>query len=143
MDIIDLAEIFKKISIDSLMTKVAQDNNEIITDKNKSQIMQGKDSTGEDIQPSYRSDTYADVKQTVNSQPSFGVPDLKLTGGFQGAMVTHVRGNIYVTVSTDPKTGALVGKYGEIFGLSEKSIEEIQPIMTEKLIEEYIKATGL
>lgn len=143
MDIIDFYNKLAAVDLEQLKFKVALDNENFISDKNRDQLLTGKDNEGRNIQPKYRSDTYADVKQTVNSQPDFGVPDLKATGDFHKGIITAFSGDSYMVTSTDSKTPELSVKYLDIFGLNEKSLEVVQPKLTDQLQNEFIKLIGL
>lgn len=111
------------------------ESREEILDLNTAQLEQGKDSKGNFL-AAYALDTYAQFKQSLNSAPPFGIPDLKLEGDFHEGFVLIDEGNEFRISSTDAKTGELVQGYGEdIFGLTEESLNEIRPALLQIWIE--------
>lgn len=103
-------------------------------DANTSQLMEGKDSKGNNLEP-YMSGWYAEFKLHLNP---LGVTDLKLTGAFQGKFFIKVDKFPISLWSKDSKTSMLVSHYGEdIFGVSDKNLESIQEQGLNQDIEEY------
>ena len=99
---------------------------ERIVELNREQMMRGKNKSGENIMPSYRSSAYAAYKQGKNAMPEFGVPDLKNTGAFHRGI--YFDSGKMTPTSNDPKTASLEEKYGEgIFGLNKDSLTELVP----------------
>lgn len=78
----------------------------------------GLNADGEPI-GKYQNETYAEMKHSMNPQPGFGVPDLKLAGAFYRATSVTVGGQSIKIDSSDSKSAELQAKYGkEIFGLN-------------------------
>jgi len=122
---------FREITPVGIVQDIVMSDGDLIVELQKDQFMHGKDTTGDDIAPSYRNDSYADMKQAMNSRPEFGTPDLRLTGDFyNGFYFDH--DTLQVT-SADPKTPSLIEKYGKhIFGLNEWTIARYRRIFNPK-----------
>jgi len=89
---------------------------------NKEQLMDGNEKTGYQISPSYRTHKYARAKQSMNTRPPYGIPDLRLTGEFYRGFEVKTFVDRFEISSTDEKTNDLIDKYGEdIFGLNEEN----------------------
>ena len=96
-------------------------------DFNAEQMLSGIDADGNEIRPEYRSDDYAQFKQSINRRPAFGTPDLRLTGSFQSGLFAKYDGNNVVFGSTDSKASGLEAKYGSsIFGLTDENKEDVK-----------------
>jgi hypothetical protein len=143
MDIIDFGIKLFSIDLEKLKSDIAAMNEERIVDENRDQLLKGKDNENKNIQPKYASAEYADYKQSKNSQPEFGIPDLKDTGDFQDKMILAISSDNFMITSTDEKTPELTVKYLDIFGLNEKSLEVVQYNLTDQLQNEFIKRSGL
>lgn len=109
---------FLPTQLPSIMGDCVTDYREEIVDLNVEQLMRGETPEQTPIRPSYRNKQYARYKQSINSRPPFGIPDLILTGSFSRS----IRVNVYVTgfelQATDRKTPQLLEKYGAVIGLS-------------------------
>ena len=122
---IDIKGLFRDVLLD-----VSTQN--MIVELQKEQLLQGKDSTGNDIEPQYRNAYYSAMKQGMNSLPVYRTPDLKLTGAFYRAIYFDT-GKMNLT-SSDSKTASLKEKYGEgILGLNEDSLEKLRPDYIQKV----------
>ena len=136
----------KESGINDLIKIIVNDNSDFFEDTLTDQMLEGLDGNGNAINPKYRSDTYARVKQFLNSKPSFGTPDLKLTGSFHKGIQLLLRGENIEFTSTDGKTADLTYKYGdEILELNDVSIELIQnelilPLLLEAIEHKLIEA---
>lgn len=115
------------------------------TDLNRSQMMEGKRSSGGEIRPKYRSSTYAAQKEYMNPLPGYGNPDLKLTGSFHKLMKSELSGEDILVDSSDSKTGDLLAKYGaDVFGLTEQNKDKFATeIVYPDLIQSLEDKTGL
>ena len=122
------------------------ENQEEILDLNVAQLEKGEDAAGGLLQPPYKTEAYAELKQGApyNSKAPFGIADLKYEGDFYAGFVIIDRGNnVFGITSTDPKTSELEGKYGAsdifregagIFGLQDVSINVINPLILESFL---------
>lgn len=122
----------------TLIERIIAENLEFIEDLQTDQLEQGLDGDGNQITPRYRSDTYARVKQFMNSKPPFGVPDLKLTGSFHRKIDARISGQKVIITSSDQKTADLLAKYGEaILYLNEQSLDRLKEelLLPELIIE--------
>ena len=124
MDVVDIAKI------------VIMGSHERIVALQKEQLKHGKDATGDDIAPSYKSGVYADYKQSMNSLPEWGTPDLCLEGNFYRGI--YFNDDMMNLTSDDPKTPSLKEKYGEgILGLNTEYLKKYGPYFKEKYKEEF------
>jgi hypothetical protein len=103
--------------------------------------MAGKDKSGTNIAPSYKYDSYAEMKQEMNSRPDFGTPDLRLTGAFYNSFYFDF--DTLEVTSSDAKTETLKEKYGNrgknpIFGLNEETVSRYRPIFNPKFFETFM-----
>lgn len=69
----------------------------------------------------YRNAAYAARKNQQNPLAGFGNVDLILTGDLKNQIFVDVREDSFVIDSADEKTGGLIKKYGDPFGLTEDS----------------------
>jgi len=141
--IFEIRDRIRKIDPKGIAETIVYGSQDMIVSLNREQLRRGKDSTGYDIAPSYRSDAYSAFKQDKNPLPEYGVPDLRNEGDFYDAMYFDIDAmNPY---SSDPKTPSLVRKYGKhIFGLNENSLNKFRPYFNQKFKEEveYIVVSG-
>lgn len=116
----------------------------LIADRQKDQMLQGKNAKGQTIRK-YRSAAYAKKKNQMNPIAGYGNWDAKLTGSFYNEIFAEVRGSRLVISSTNEKTDKLVSMAGEeLFGLNKPTKKEfvnddLHPIFMRKIK----KATGL
>lgn len=106
-----------------------------IEDLNTDQLNAGLSANGQRITPPYVPFTVA-IKQAKN-QPSDRVT-LKDEGDFHKSIFVKTHQNAFEMDATDPKTPALVGKYGEaILGLTDRNIDEASEIIEETLVKQF------
>lgn len=116
------------------------DNESIIEDLNAEQMLEGLDSKGNLIRPSYRNPGYAAYKQMLNPKPPKGTPDLNLTGAFQRKLFVKLVHDAFELGSSDQKAKELEIKYGDvIYGLTEKSKAKIPELFLIEDIQNGIK----
>lgn len=135
------------VDFDSLITDSIEYTKDEIAVLNRSQLLQGYMSTGEQISPQYASPIYALEKSAMNPLPGFLTPDLRLTGSFyQGiGVVVNAKENTFTVSSSDIKAPRLELKYSSaIYGLTKQNksfyaLETLKPVFFEKLH----SATGL
>lgn len=114
----ELSRRFQNFNAEQEADVIIMRNGEFAIRMNQNQLLDGEDSNDSEITPNYKSAMYAAFKNSKNSRPGFGTPDLRNTGRFQDLMKFIKKGNQYFVTSIDEKTGMLVTKYGEdIFGL--------------------------
>jgi len=139
MTIFQAYENLKQIDIVGMATDIVQSDADYIVEFQKEQMMSGQDKSGGEIAPTYRSDAYAEMKQQMNSRPTFGTPDLRLTGAFYNAFYLDFA--ILEVRSTDPKADHLTEKYGSkdsIWGLNEYSVSRYRGIFNPKFFAQFI-----
>lgn len=113
----------KAFDVRETAVEVIRENSDAIVAINQGQLSMGQKKDGRKV-GWYRSEQYAQFKNSMNPLPPFRVPDLRLTGAFYGGMKLDISGDKFNITSTDSKTPELVEKYGEdIFGLSEESAQ--------------------
>ena len=111
------------------------DSSDNIRDAQRDQLLHGikKDGTGIG---KYRNKKYAQKKFDQNPLAGLGNVDWKLTGALHKDIFIDVRSDVFVIDSADSKTGDLIKKYGDPFGLTPKSRETV---IKEKLQENLVK----
>lgn len=125
--ILDLKEAVQNFNAQQEIYDSIVDSSDVAVEMNRSQLESGKTSDDVDVSPSYFSDFYASMKNRLNSAPTFGVPDLILTGDFHNGFyldLSKVNQGVFEIDSTDWKSAELTDKYGEsIFGLTDENEE--------------------
>lgn len=130
--------------IDNITVGAMMEVKEEIIDLNTSQLEAGKLSTGELIEPGYVFDEYSKYKRSIGSKAPFGVPNLKLEGGYySGKTITPLNDGIEMK-STDIKAPKLEGKYtSNIEGLTDNNKSEVSemilPTIQNKILNGFIK----
>lgn len=110
-------------AIDDMMQRITEENRAVIEDKNIAQLEAGLDAEGSPIEPEYSPFTVA-YKKSIG-QP-FDRVTLHDSGSFYKGMKANVFSNGFEMFNSDSKWGKLTEKYGDVAGLSEKSIEELR-----------------
>lgn len=104
--------------------QIVDQNRAFLEDANTAQLAAGLDSEGQDIGPEYAPLTVAIKKE--KGQPTDRVT-LRDEGDFYSSVVLNLDRDRFELVATDPKTPALVEKYGEeILGITEENLEEFR-----------------
>lgn len=125
------------------MEIAVQANEKPLVQINRDQMQIGKNAEGQTI-GAYSSTWYAKFKKEMGSKAPYRVPDLLLTGAFQGEMILETEDTSFEIFSTDEKTEKLIGYYGKvIFGIAPENTDKAKAINTKKLAEMLKKATGL
>lgn len=101
----------KNLDVSIPIKRAVELTKEDAIDLNRDQLAEGKQSTGKPLR-TYASDWYSRFKQTKNSVPPYGTPDLELKGGFKKGMygdVSQIENGVLIKVnSTDFKTQWLI-----------------------------------
>jgi 3-methyladenine DNA glycosylase AlkD len=118
----------KSFDIEKACNEALKQNEKKILDINREQLIEGKFSNDKPIRPKYASKKYAAKKQSMNSRPKYGTPDLKLTGDFHKSL--YLDG---ITVkSNDKKAKQLEHKYNSyissMYGINTKFVKEIRKL---------------
>lgn len=125
----------KSIDIIALVKTSVEAHKAEIEDLNIDQLNAGQDATGSQITPPYVPFTI--VHKQAKNQPTDCVT-LKDEGGFHKSIFVETHQNAFEMNATDPKTAALVGKYGEeILGLTDRNIDETAEIIEETLVKSF------
>lgn len=144
MTVRELNNRLQVIDVDELCREAVTQNASKLVTMNKRQLEVGETITGGSIKPSYRSRLYAKYKQLeMGSQSPLGTPDLKLTGDFHKGFFLTVEDNEYFIESSDEKTGMLVDKYKDIFGLTTQNKDSAKVFVTRTFGDLFKKASGL
>lgn len=133
MTVRELAKRMRSLNLDTLKQQAANDSRPVIIKAQRKQMRKGENALGAAI--GRYSPSYLAYKRTLNTYkaPS-GVPDLFLTGAFQGSIKLDIKGTALELSSSDSKTGKLTGMYGpEIFGLSATSLASVHGPCTRAL----------
>lgn len=133
-------------NINSTVYECIQENEEVLLELNRSQILQGRDSDGELFSPTYEQDpyftspekgaNYGRWKERIRPEadsliytPLFsakpaGVPNLFVTGPFVSGMFITTGTTSFVIDSSYFKSGDINSKYkGKVFGLTQAAID--------------------
>lgn len=143
MTVKELAAKIATIDLERMKVLAVEANEAAIVDMNRQQMVKGSRADGEVIEPEYRSFSYAMMKKDRGGQAPLFIPDLKLTGDFHEAMAMAVDEDGYEIGSSDEKTGMLMEKYRDIFGLTEENKVKARALTTVSLSKLYKQATGL
>lgn len=143
----ELARNINRIDTQQLQRQVIEDTADKPIELNQDQLLQGKDSIGDDLK-AYRDPFYASFKQTLNPRPSFGIADLRLKGRFFSLFklipLLNIEGIGAKITSTDEKSKRLESKYGQnIFGLNKSNTEKYQIASTKEYVRRWKKLAGL
>lgn len=133
-------------NIESTVYECITENEEVLLELNKSQILQGRNSDGELFSPTYEQDPYFTSPQKganygrwkesirpeadsliytplFSAKPS-GVPNLFVTGPFIRGMFITTGTSSFVIDSSYFKSDAINSKYnGKVFGLTQAAID--------------------
>ena len=143
----DLLDVVEKVNLKEVIDQSINDTKEdYIRLNTEQQLFKGLATDGRQLQPLYKSNSYAKKKNAMNPIPGFGVPDLKLTGSFYANQKLSVQGDEIMLDSDVNHTQYLEKNYGadKIFGLDDENQEEynfgaFQNALTEKITDQ----TGL
>jgi hypothetical protein len=117
VDIGTLIDNLSAVSIPKIVEEATYNTSDRLVKSQRAQMLYGEGSKGKIGK--YRSAAYARKKYQMNPIAGEGNVDLRLTGDFSKGVFADVRTDGVVLDSGDPKTSALVKKYGEdIFGLN-------------------------
>jgi len=125
-------------NFDAVFLSIMKDLSPVISGMNKEQLSIGQDADGGTLE-AYASPEYAVMKvEHFDSQAPLGIPNLKLSGDFYDGFTVIVGSEKITITSTDIKTLALEGKYGDIFGLQPEKLSELAaryvlPQLTQKI----------
>jgi hypothetical protein len=141
----EMLERLRSLNVRDLLVSSIEETAAEYVELNTRQMYQGLDGNGQKIQPTYRRQRYARVKNEMNSAPGYGVPDLKLTGAFYQGYGVRVEGDEVVKDSDVPYADDLFEKYGNAIGELDEDFHEeyvdgnLAPLFYDKVREE----TGL
>ncbi|MDR2775626.1 MAG: hypothetical protein LBC19_12970 [Tannerella sp.] len=125
-----LIERLKAFDVRQSCIDVVRENGDAIVAVNQEQLQMGQKKDGSKV-GWYRSEQYAQFKNSMNPLPPFRVPDLRLTGAFYAGMKLDIAGDSFVISSSDSKAPDLVEKYGEeILGISEEGAQLVKEEIT-------------
>lgn len=105
-------------SLPRTIDKIANDNASFAIKAVQNQLLDGETPQDTAITPSYSSDFYAKYKNTLNSRPTMGIPDLRVTGGYYAGIKLIGKYPKYELIGTNEKTPMLHEKYGDNLGLN-------------------------
>jgi len=134
----------KSLDKDYLKIQAFDNTALLIVDLNRKQLLSGLTSKGAKIRPRYKNKKYAAKKNSMNSKPGRGTPDLKLTGEFHAEMRTDIGLNQdWQVYSLDEKARYLLPKYADIFGLIPSNMTKASLKATENYLKLWLIAAGL
>lgn len=141
--ILSLIKKFEQLNTDDIAVESIDETKEEIKVKQKDQLLYGLKADGTKI-GRYRNNKYAAKKYALNPLAGFGNVDLRLTGELHREIFVDVRDNTLVIDSADEKTGSLINKYGDPFGLgSERRAEYINETLRKVFIDNIKKVVSL
>lgn len=120
--LIQLIDKFQTLPIPQMIRETIEENASIIEDKQIAQLDAGTYPDGGPILPEY-TDFTIEIKK-IKGQP-YDKVTLHDTGDFYRGIKLDLESDSFTLDSSDSKTGDLVDKYGDIFGLSEQSKQEL------------------
>lgn len=141
--ILSMLKKFEQLNTDEIAVDSIDATKDEIKVKQKDQLLHGLRPDGSKI-GKYRSNKYATKKYALNPLAGIGNVDLKLTGDLHREIFVDVRDNTLVIDSADEKTGSLINKYGDPFGLgSERRAEYINETLRKVFIDNIKKVVSL
>lgn len=134
----ELQQRMKSYNLTVEIARAIKTSKKVLIDFNRAQLMRGRNSNNTQIQPKYRSKSYAKMKRAMNARPGLGVPDINNTGSFQEKIDIVVKGKTYDFLSRDLKASMLNAKYSLLLGNTAKDLEKYNkqtlfPILKENL----------
>ena len=144
MNLIELGNKAKGINLTMLMEDAIMANESDIRKRNQDQLRQGKNAKGQNITPHYRSDKYAKRKQELNSQPSFGTPDLKVSGKLWDEIgVIAEYPNVHITSFDEKVKFPSILQYDNVFGLDKENQKGNRSLNNRSLVIDINRRLGL
>lgn len=140
----------QKLDTNKIIDNVLEENIDALNEKNKEQLLAGKNRLGEDISPSYFEDPYFKTpaaaqrysdwkdKITPNAKRKRGVPNLYIDGTYHRSRKTTISGDT-ITYSADFIEQEIELKYGDtINGLGGEFKNDflnnnIRPVLTKEI----------
>lgn len=125
--------------IDNAILNIVDEFSATAIDMNTSQLLKGKDSEGNLLNPEYKSEKYEQLKRILNPAAN-GLVDLKFNGGFHRSFfLTTTKFPVYFYAS-DYKTSSLRKKYGiNIFGVDTADLEDLVQNYYKEQIQDYFR----
>jgi hypothetical protein len=120
--LLQLIHRFQYLPVSDMVRETIEENASIIEAKQISQLDAGLYPDGGPILPEYI-DFTIEIKK-IKGQP-YDKVTLHDTGNFYRGIKLDLESDSFTLDSSDSKTGDLVDKYGEVFGLSEQSKQEL------------------
>jgi hypothetical protein len=104
----------ENLNVENVAVTVLQSSENLLTESNREQLLDGLRSDGTQVAPQYRNPEYASMKQSMNSRPNEGTPDLKLTGDFHASIKHVVDSSGLIRIEANDIHG-LTDKYSDMF----------------------------
>lgn len=126
-----LTEVFSSLeqaerNLENEALRIIAELQDEIVKYNTDQLYAGQDAKGQKLKPSYSRVKYARAKNSMNSLPGLGNPDLKVTGKFYRGFYLTAKNGKFEFFSSDEKTDDLKAKYGsDIFGLTKENEQTV------------------
>jgi len=128
MDLVKLHSNLKQLDVVDLAIEILDELEDFIADLNRSQMYdKGQRSDGSDISPDYTALT-VELKERFGSGKGKRTDHVTLydEGSFHKSIFSSVTIDKIVLDASDNKTDELLGKYGEVLGLTDESIEKLK-----------------
>lgn len=143
MDSLEVLDRIQSMNITEVASQSVAECSELIVEKNRQQLLEGKLSTGQDITPTYFDDPYFKSREsaerysnwkdkiTPNPKRKKGTPNLFIIGTYHNSIELEVINNEMIYSSTFIKAQAIETKFSEnIYGLT---TENKEAVINEKL----------
>lgn len=143
--IFDFDNAIQKVQVQPIIVKCLEQSQYEILAFNRGQLFMGENNKGLSITPRYRSQAYADFKESINAKPGYGTPDLFVTGEFYNSLQIKVNPTEFTIFSSNNKAPKLEKKYGQnIYGLTpENKAYFATEVLRPKLVTELKTQIGL
>lgn len=141
--VVDLKNRLSKVDVGfESETAIDATKGDMIT-KQKDQLLHGLRRDSNKI-GKYKSNSYARKKNSLNPLPGFGNMDWKLTGQLHKEIFVDVRSETFVIDSADDKTGKLIERFSDPFGLTkENQADYVEESLRPRFMKQMHEATGL
>jgi len=121
----------------NLLLKIGTED---IQQANVNNLLKGETIKGDKITPKYKNPKYASFKNSKNSKPGRGTPDLKVTGRYHKTIKTTRQGEKFTTKAGVVKyQKELKDKYTDHLGAQKKDYDKMINEVSDLLLDEMLK----
>lgn len=139
----DLKEMIMAFDLRGEAAVAIDETRDQLLEKQRDQLLRGERANGKKI-GKYKNPAYAAKKYAMNPLAGEGNMDWKLTGALHNDLFVDVREEDIIFDSGDSKTGDLIKRFGDPFGINKDNQEEyVKETLDDMYTERFRKATGL